>query len=428
MKTPLISTLAWAALLGATGLAQEPTNPPPPRPPEAGAEPREPAPPRPLLPPGANRERPPFEGGRDFDPSSPGGRPERLPFPPPRDGDRRGPEGGARGVFRGGDRHESFEVERPKKPTPYLGVITSPVPPPLGIQLGLSEGFGLVVDDVVPDSPATTAGVQRYDVLKQFNDQQLLDPSQLATLVRSQGKDVQATLTVIRRGQEQKLTVKIGEKMLPERSSPDEKRDFFIFRGQDPTQGRMETRRRSPDGYGPSGPIDPTSRLREFQEKVRQYQDSIRKFEEQMRQWQEKREGEPPKLPPTPAFNPPTSQNDVTTPPTDILRELQPGAKTQVRNEWHDGNTRWDASRARVRLKDQEGEVELGVKDGHRTLTARNTNGDTIFSGAVDTPEQRDAVPEPFKGKLRSLEVPPPDHFAPPPRLSSEESSPRSVQ
>lgn len=308
-------------------------------------------------------------------------------------------------------------------------MITSPVPPALGAQLGLAEGFGLVVDDVLPDSPATTAGLQRYDVLKQLNDQQLLDSNQLATLVRSQGKDTSVTLTVLRKGQEQKLAVKIGEKLLPERSPVDEKRDFFIFRGdRDPQQGRVEIHRRGPDGPGGMPGMPDPARLKEFQDKVRQYQDSIRDFEKQTRQWQEKREGEPPKLPPPPVFNGPSSQNDSPVPPADILRELRPGTKTLVRSDWHDGNSRWDASRARVRLKDQEGEVELGVKEGHRTLTARNANGDTIFTGAVDTPEQRDAIPEPFKGKLRSLEMPPPERFSVPAPIASEDTSDRPVQ
>jgi C-terminal processing protease CtpA/Prc len=89
----------------------------------------------------------------------------------------------------------------------------------LAAQLGLSDGFGLLVDEVLPESPAQTAGVQRYDVLKQLNDQQLAEPSQLAALVRRLGKDADASLTVIRKGQEQKLSIKVGEKAAPREPS-----------------------------------------------------------------------------------------------------------------------------------------------------------------------------------------------------------------
>src|SRR6516225_2640488 len=54
----------------------------------------------------------------------------------------------------------------PKVPVIFLGVESSPVPSVLSEQMGLPKGFGLVVDYVVPDSPAATAGVQQNDILK----------------------------------------------------------------------------------------------------------------------------------------------------------------------------------------------------------------------------------------------------------------------
>jgi hypothetical protein len=64
-------------------------------------------------------------------------------------------------------------------------------------------------------------------------------------------------------------------------------------------------------------------------------------------------------------------------------------------------------------MRDPEGDMELSVQDGHRKLSIRNGAGETVFAGAVDTPEQRDGVPEPFRTKLAALEVPPPPPGAP---------------
>jgi hypothetical protein len=89
------------------------------------------------------------------------------------------------------------------------------VPPILASQLGLPENFGLVVDNVLPNSPAASAGLQKYDVLKLYNDQQIVDPRQLVILVHATGKDGNATLTVIRKGQEQKVSIKIAEGVPP---------------------------------------------------------------------------------------------------------------------------------------------------------------------------------------------------------------------
>src|SRR6266699_6245247 len=73
------------------------------------------------------------------------------------------------------DRHEKM----PKVPVTFLGVETSEVPSVVSEQLGLAKGFGLVVDYIVPDGPAASAGVQQNDIIKMLNDQILINPSQL---------------------------------------------------------------------------------------------------------------------------------------------------------------------------------------------------------------------------------------------------------
>src|SRR6267378_4961057 len=109
------------------------------------------------------------------------------------------------------------EERMPKVPVTYLGVETSEVPSVLCDQLGLPKGFGLVVDYVVPDGPAAAAGVQQNDIIKMLNDQILTDPGQLSKLVRSYSEGTNVTLTILRKGQEQKVTVKLAKKEVPRR-------------------------------------------------------------------------------------------------------------------------------------------------------------------------------------------------------------------
>src|SRR5260370_25006044 len=158
MKTKSITTIAAIALLPIAAFTQTPPNPPnPPNPP---------------------------------------------PGPPPNGS-----------VGPGGERdgHEK------KVPVTFLGVETSDVPHVVSEQLGLAKGFGLVVDYVVPDGPAAAAGVQQNDILKMLNDQILTEPDQLAKLVRSYSEGTNVTLTVLRKGQEQKITVKLTKKEVPQR-------------------------------------------------------------------------------------------------------------------------------------------------------------------------------------------------------------------
>src|SRR5437660_5108347 len=111
------------------------------------------------------------------------------------------------------DRHEKM----PKVPVTFLGLETSPVPSVVSEQLGLAKGFGLVVDYVVPDGPAAAAGVQQNDILKMLNDQILMEPSQLRKLLQNFSEGTNVTLTVLRKGPEQKITVKLAKKEVPQR-------------------------------------------------------------------------------------------------------------------------------------------------------------------------------------------------------------------
>src|SRR6266568_2568755 len=130
------------------------------------------------------------------------------PAPPPQPPGPHGPPG-----IPGG--HD----EAPKVPMTFLGVETSQVPSVVSEQLGLAKGLGLVVDYVVPDSPAAAAGIQPNDILKMLNDQILIEPSQLRKLLQTFSEGAEVTLTILRKGQEQKLTIKLAKKEVPQRHS-----------------------------------------------------------------------------------------------------------------------------------------------------------------------------------------------------------------
>lgn len=268
------------------------------------------------------------------------------------------------------------------KPTPFLGVITSPVTPVLAAQLGLPEGFGLVVDEVLPDSPAAKAGVQRHDVLKLFNDQQLIDPGQLATLIRGRGNVAEAGLTILRHGQEQKLNVTIGERMMPERK---------------PLALGNELRRTFDNVYG-----SVRENMRPLQDRLRQFQDRMREFQDRLREWQKNPAAgpapQPPQLEPLPED--PFGPTGI-----DILHESRPGGASEVKAIIN-GNTRtWNTGQARVFVTDGEGQIELSSDGGHRVLTSKNPRGEVIFSGPVDTDAQRRALPAAIRQKMEKLDA-----------------------
>ena len=158
--------------------------------------------------------------------------------------------------------------------------MTAPVSPSLATQLGLPEGFGVVVEEVVPDSPAATAGLQQFDVLQMLDDQKLVDPNQLAVLIRSSGKDKEVTFTVLRKGAEQKLTLKIGERLMPER------RSMFGPMGGDFSQRMDRFRDQGQD------------QSKRWQETLRGLQERMRDFQERFEQWRKNPASAAPPEPP----------------------------------------------------------------------------------------------------------------------------------
>lgn len=111
-----------------------------------------------------------------------------------------------------------FQERKPREIlTPFVGIISRPAAPEVRSQLKLGVGFGLVIAEVIPDSPAAAAGLRESDILVRFNDQRLVSSEQLQALILDAGKDKDVSLTFFREGAQQSVTLKVAEKMMPER-------------------------------------------------------------------------------------------------------------------------------------------------------------------------------------------------------------------
>lgn len=93
----------------------------------------------------------------------------------------------------------------------FLGITADEPTPALRSQLQLPRGTGLLVDRVLPDSPAEKAGLLPFDVLQKLEDQLLVDQRQLSVLVQLHKPGEEIKLTVIREGALKAVAVKLGE-------------------------------------------------------------------------------------------------------------------------------------------------------------------------------------------------------------------------
>ena len=81
----------------------------------------------------------------------------------------------------------------------YLGVTLTEICPEVRAQTTLKPGEGLMIGRVAPESPAAAFGLQHYDILTKLNDQWIMSPAQLITLVENAGPGSEIELTVLRR-------------------------------------------------------------------------------------------------------------------------------------------------------------------------------------------------------------------------------------
>jgi membrane-associated protease RseP (regulator of RpoE activity) len=79
---------------------------------------------------------------------------------------------------------------------------------PLRAHLDLPANQGLLVVEVVPDSPAAKAGLKKYDILLRANDTGLHEITELIDLVDTEGeKEGQISLDILRRGERETVYI-----------------------------------------------------------------------------------------------------------------------------------------------------------------------------------------------------------------------------
>jgi hypothetical protein len=321
MKTNTLAIIAALALLPITGFAQTPPAPPAPPPP--------------------NQPVPPI---------------------PPRDRDK-----------------DKDRDKGPKVPITYLGVETSTIPRVVSEQLNLPKGFGLVVDYVVPDGPAAAAGVQQSDILKMFNDQILMEPDQLAKLVRSYQEGTNVTLTILRKNAETKVTVKLGKKEVRSRDNMFDKHrpghdDFGMMNFDSLNQlkdlkdlngfkfefGDMED-------LGPNIRETVANARREAARATAEARAEARRARDEMRR---------------------------------SAREM----RVFSRDKGTMKSTTIDLGKATIVFTDPQGEMKIENVNGKKMLTAKDPQGKLLFSGPVETKEDLDKLPPEVRQRYDKLE------------------------
>lgn len=228
----------------------------------------------------------------------------------------------------------------------FLGVMTRPLDETLSEQFGLQKDTGLVVTMVSDDSPAA-ATLKPHDILQKFNDQILVNQQQLGVLVRGQKAGDEVTLTYIRGGKQATAKVKLGQHEVPKvalsmRATP--------FPGAGFGGGDMQWFGTAP-GAAARADVDQVLGMIDLG-----------------------KDG-----------------------PPGLVRHNQIGGDRMI-------SITVDTNDSNLNFSDDKGSFEVKTKDGKKELTAKNEKGEVIFSGPINTPEERKALPPEVAERLGKIE------------------------
>ena len=238
----------------------------------------------------------------------------------------------------------------------YLGIYATPVNPSVSNQLNLTSNFYLNVERVESNSPAEKGGVQKFDLLMQFNDQVLINPEQLKCLVRSKKPGEELVLTILRKGKKQKITLTLGKiNRTIERGFPNLDRSYFPF---------------------PADPIDRDSFLNDssINDLIDRYTEN-HSFQFTNSLGRHKR------------IHPRSLPDDD---------PLHPKASTESFSK--------QTSQSQIMITDEEGTLEWTEKNGQKSLRATDPYGKVLFDGPIDNEGERKALSENLKSRLEKLE------------------------
>lgn len=93
----------------------------------------------------------------------------------------------------------------------WIGAEVGPLDPAVAAHVPVEDGQGLMVYDVLPGSPAASAGLQEFDILVSIAGTPLKDFAQLRDQIR-QAKNSELSVSILRKGQQQTVQLKPGER------------------------------------------------------------------------------------------------------------------------------------------------------------------------------------------------------------------------
>ncbi len=246
----------------------------------------------------------------------------------------------------------------------WIGLGGCPVSETLAKHLGLEQGVGLTIHHVLEGDPADKAGIERHDVLVDFDGQKVGDFNAFRDAVRAKAPGDEVEVAFIKQGKLMKTKVVLSERKISigqTRQSPLDMEANPLWRGM---------------GDLPKADHD---RMRELMK---------RNLDELSKQLHKNGEIE-------------FDMKKIIGP--DDIEKLK-GLDHLVPVPDKEGNAFQFNAQASMTVMDDEGSVTMKVIDGAHELVVKDKQGSILFEGPYDTPQDKAAVPENIRERLEKID------------------------
>lgn len=243
------------------------------------------------------------------------------------------------------------DVKKPEKKMAMLGLGGSPVSQTLSMHLGLEEGAGLTLFHIVPDSAAEKAGLKPHDVVTSFNGVPIGSQDELREQIFKHKPGDEVTIKFFHKGNAQEKKIILGER--PEH--------MHAGRGGAGINPRWMFK-------GLGGEIPEAERKR-MEEQVKQQIERLQK--------QFKKDG---------------------------VMELNFEGLGNAKPQKGKGGFQMNAASS-ISISDEQGMITIKTADGKKEVVVKDKEGEVLFEGPYDTPQDKAGVPDDIRDRLEKLNI-----------------------
>ena len=233
----------------------------------------------------------------------------------------------------------------------WLGVAGGSMPDILAQHLEVEKG--LVIDHVVPDSPAGNANFKEKDVILEVGDKKVGSQSELRNVIKSKAPGESLEITIVRSGKKIKQKVVLGER-------PEPKRDLAA-RGPDSIFKELRK-----------------MKMKSFFGKGSELQDE--EIEKLMKQIAEKNWSKEP-------FK---------------LKQAFESSGGDFKFSFGENNVK-NGMTQKITISDKSGKLSLIEDEKGESVRAEDLEGNLIFEGPMNTEEERALIPEDIMKRVGKL-------------------------